>query len=195
MKKTIIACILGLTIITSGCKESISRYKSLVEEKDSAIKTLHAEISDKDGIISELRKIKDELDKEKSQLLKHKEVGEVEITNIKWEEKERDFQFVLSGTIKNTGLAYLKDVTLRVTFLDEKGNPLVAKLLNDPFERGSETTRFYYHAADSLGTGNSIEFKMIIYTHLIHHEGKSRIRQCIKDPKAYELVGFFVSAK
>jgi hypothetical protein len=176
-----------------GCEGKVQNYESQIKDKDSRIKSLESDKAESARTVAELRKKTDDLSKEATELRKSKERGAVEISNLKWTEKEAEFQIFLTGTVKNTGRAYLRDVTLKVSLFDETHNPLVVSLVNDPCERVSETMHLYHHVADSLGEGDSKDFQMIIYTHLMHGDGKAKVRKAIGDPKLQEIIALFVS--
>lgn len=180
-------------IFTVGCKSEVEEYKRQIADKESKIKSLGNEKAESERTVSELRKKNDELSKANSELKNRKELGSVEIANLQWTEKEKEFQVILTGTVKNTGLAYLRDVTVQVSLLDETGNPLVVPLINDPYERESEVMRLFQYVTESLDVGGSKDFTLVIYTRLMHGDGVAKIRNCTENPKLYEVVPIFVS--
>jgi hypothetical protein len=191
-----IAGVLTLAFVfTVGCKNETEKYKAQIEERESKIRALEKGKAEIESTVDELRKKSDDVSKQVSELKKRKERGAVEITNLKWSENEKEFQVILTGTVKNTGLVYLRDVTVKVSLLDETGNPLVVPLINDPYERESETIRMFHYVAESLDVGGSKDFRFVIYTRLMHGDGVAKIRKCIENPKLYDVVGLFVSAK
>jgi len=182
-------------VFAVGCKGEVEKYKSQIEDKERTIKSLENEKAESKSTVDQLRKKSDEQSKEISQLRNRKEMGAVEISNLKWSENEKEFQVILTGTVKNTGLVYLRDVRVDVSLVDETENPLVITLVNDPCERESETMRLFQYVAESLDVGGSKDFRLVIYTRLMHGDGIAKIRKCMENPKLYKVVGLFVSAK
>jgi hypothetical protein len=188
--------LVALAGIVSCNGEDDSMRKDL-EEARATIEDLNNRLSTKETEVDDLTDENLKLNEDVRELESAKEMGEVELDNLKWEENDREFKLILTGTVKNTGKAYLYDVTVKVGIMDETENVIVVPTVNDE-DRESMPMLFFHNVADSMNTGDSKDFEMVIYTRKIRADGLGKVKESIRreqGPTTWEVTGLFNTAK
>jgi predicted nuclease with TOPRIM domain len=172
-------------------KQEIKELEEKVQAQDKKLQTQEAQIDEYSTTIIELRNVKDALEAAR-------ELGSIEISDLKWKIDDDDFKLILYGTVKNTGKAYLHDVTVKVEIRDKTDNVIDAKIINDP-DRENMKMLFYHNVAGSLDQNDSQDFALVIYTRDIHDDALGRVKDAIGtmgDPEPQvKVTGLFISAR
>lgn len=194
MKKVML--VLSLLALTGlfACNGGDEEMKEDLSEALAKIENLQKKLKTKEDQSDDLQNENIRLNQQVIELTGAKEMGAVEVTNIKWEENDRDFQLILHGTIKNTGRAYLSNITVKVEIMDKFDNVIQAPVVNDP-DREIMPMLFFHDVAEALNMGDSKTFKMIIYTRNIHASGLGKVKEAIDNKDQYKVTGLFVTAK
>lgn len=180
-----------------ACNGQDEQMKQERDEALAKIAELEKKLSTKETELDDLVNKNLKLSEDVRELQSAKEMGSVEVTNVTWEELDREFKLILRGTVKNTGRAYLYDVTVKVAIVDQTENIIEAPLVNDP-DRESMSMLFFHNVADSLNTGGSKDFEMVIYTRNIHASGLGKVKESIRQDASsttWEVTGLFNTAK
>jgi hypothetical protein len=197
MRKIFLALSLVALAGIAGCNGEDEALKHELDDALAKIESMKKEVRSKEDELDEQINKNLKLSEELRELETAKEMGEVEIVNLKWDEKDRDFKLILRGTVKNTGRAYLYDVTIKVAITDATENIIVAPIVNDP-DREEMEMLFFHNVADSLNKDGSKDFEMVIYTRNIHASGLGKVKEAIRQssgPTTWEVTGLFNTAK
>jgi len=193
-----LALILSLLALSAlfACNAEETDLARKLDERNATIEELNKQIgsleTDRDQVTTENKKLLDE----NRTLKTTKELGAVELSNLKWEERDDRFHLILRGTVTNTGHAFISHITVKVAIKDETDNIIEADLVNDPDERGKMPMLFFHNAADSLNVGDSEDFEMIIYAKDINATSKSKVKDAIRDHEnRVEYTAMFCSSQ
>jgi predicted nuclease with TOPRIM domain len=199
MRKVLL--ILSLLALTGlyGCNGQDEELKEEIKELEAKIESQKKDISTKESDLDEASTTIINLRDEMATLREAKELGAVEITNLKWVEKDADFKLILKGTVKNTSSVYLRDVSIKVGIEDKTENIIEAKVVNDP-DRESMKMLFFHNVADSMNAGDSKDFEMVIYTRNIFAAGLGKVKEAIRtmadlESSQVKITGLFITAK
>lgn len=169
---------LGCNKETGDSTEDLREARAEIENLKQKVKTLEDQADTYGSQNIELsKKIRD--------LEGRKEIGEVKVSNLEWTENDRESQLILTGTVENTGHAYLTDVTVKVAVRDETRNIIKAELV-DKTDRATMPMLFYHSVEEALAKGDKKDFKLVIYTRNIHAGSFSEVQEAIRKPMGDE---------
>jgi len=197
MRKFLLAVSFVGLLCLFACNGEDETVKRDLEESRAKVEDLNNKLSTTETQLDKQVNDNIRLNEQIRELEAAKEMGAVELSDLKWIENDRDFQLILTGTVKNTGKSYLYDVTVKVGIMDETENIIVAPIVNDP-DREEIPTLFFHNVADSMNTGDSKTFKMVIMTRNIHASGLGKMKESVREkqgPTTWEVTGLFNTAK
>jgi hypothetical protein len=196
MRRVMLALSLAALTGLFACNGEDENLKKELMDAKAKVESLQNDLSSKETDLDQAVVENRALTTELTEVKRSKELGAVEISNLNWQEKDADFKLILTGTVKNTGNAFLRDVTVKVAIKDETDNIIEVKIVNDP-DREKMSMLFFQNVADALNKGSSKDFELVIYTRNIHASGLGKVKEAIHAPGGprVEITGLFVSAR
>ncbi len=198
MRIALLAVAVLALVVPFACKRGGEDSTEELREARAETENLKKEVKTQEDLADKYSKQNVELSKKIRDLEGRKEIGEVKVYNLKWDENDREEQLILTGTVENTGHAYLSDVTVKVGIKDDTRNVIQAKLVNDPGGRETKPMLFFHNVADALAKGDKKDFKLIIYTTTIHAGSFDDVQKAVRQeagPDTWEVVPLFVTAR
>jgi hypothetical protein len=172
-------------LLPLGCKREGADSTEELREARAEVDNLKTKVKTLEDQDDKYRLQNIELSKKVNDLESRKEIGEVKVYNLKWDENDRESQLILTGTVENTGHAYLTDVTVKVAIKDETRNVIKAELVNKD-DRATMPMLYYHNVTDALAKGDKMDFKLIIYTRNIHANSFTDVQEAIRKPQGDE---------
>ena len=179
-----------------ACNGEDEGLKKELNEANTEVESLKKQVRSKEDELDDQTTKNLRLGEELRELETAKERGAIELSNLKWEENDRDFKLILHGTAKNTGRVYLYDVTVKVAIMDRTENIIEAPVVND-LDREKMPMLFFHEVTGSLNTGDSKDFSLVIYTRNIHASGLGKVKESIREQQGdntWKVTGLFNSA-
>jgi|GEM_PF-2860311 hypothetical protein len=168
-------------VVTVGCEGARSVTEMEVELRDlhNTIEKQKQDIDRAQNELSELRARVSQLEQEKVKLAGMKELGDAKLEEVKWEMRLEEFYINLKGKVRNTGKAYLEDVTLKVALLDETGN-IIDVELTPPYAPQKERMLKFFPLEQPLEVGATQEFSFKIETKYFNANGLAAVKKAIE---------------
>ena len=197
MRIALVALSMLALLLPLGCNKESSDDTEELREAQAEIQNLKQKVKTLEDQADKYGSQNIELSKKIRDLEGRKEIGEVKVSNLKWTENDRESQLILTGTVENTGHAYLSDVTVKVTIKDQTRNIIKAELVNKE-DRDYMPMLFFHNVQDALAKGDKKDFKLIIYTRNIHAGSFSEVQEAIRKDagdESWEVIPLFVTAR
>ena len=199
MRRVVFVWVLLLTFGCGGAA-SVHELEVRLRDKQKEVERLKQQLLQKERELDDLRAQNSQLTQEKVKLASMKEMGKAELLNLRWETHFEDPQekyIALKGVVKNTGKAYLEDVTLKVALLDDTGNVIEVGLM-PPYAPAKEKMLKFFPLVDergkevSLDPDSSQEFEFRIKTAYFDGNGQAAVKKAV-DSESFSVKVLFRS--
>ncbi|MCX7703508.1 MAG: hypothetical protein N2234_05350 [Planctomycetota bacterium] len=181
MRVVFVVLLLAVIFGCEGARSVTELELELRNEKNNS-KNMEQQLIQKDNELNELRSRVSQLEQEKVKISGMKEMGDAKIEELKWEMRLDEFYIELRGKVRNTGRAYLEDVTLKVALRDETDNIIDVELMPPYAPEKERMLKFF--PLEPLEVGATQEFKVRISTKYFHANGLAAVKKCIDENNA-----------